>query len=75
MKKYSASSLEMLENEIQILKKVEHNNILRFQNVYKNGNQCFIITEYCAEGDLLEYITRNGKLCEKEAIAIIAEVI
>ena len=33
------------------------------------------MTEYCPEGDLLEFLTKNGKLCEKEAVAITAEII
>lgn len=75
LKKYSSSSLEMLDNEIDILRRLSHPNILRFENVYRTATHCYLITEYCPHGDLLEYVTKHGKLCEKEAVAIISEVV
>ena len=43
-KKYSASSLEMLENEIQILKNMNHPNILKLVEAIKEGDFCYLIT-------------------------------
>jgi serine/threonine protein kinase len=57
------------------LKKLNHPNIIRFENVYKSATHCYLVTEYCPNGDLLEYMTNNGKLCEKEAVSIITEII
>jgi serine/threonine protein kinase len=37
----------MLAKEIAIFKKIEHPNILRFEDVYYTPNNCYIITEYC----------------------------
>jgi serine/threonine protein kinase len=36
--------MEMLENEISILKKIKHPNILQLEDVYKHPNHCYIVT-------------------------------
>ena len=57
------------------MKKLSHPNIIKFKDVYRTPTHCFLVTEYCSHGDLLEYLTRQGKLCEKEAILIASDVI
>ena len=44
LKKYSEQSLKMLDNEIQILKSLEHPNVIKCYDIYKTGSHCFIIT-------------------------------
>lgn len=44
IKKYTNSNMEMLENEISILKKIKHPNILQLEDVYKHPNHCYIVT-------------------------------
>ena len=44
IKKFSASSLQMLEGEINILRRMNHPNILKCYDVYKTPNQCYIVT-------------------------------
>ena len=52
----------MLDNEIEILKTLDHPNVIKCFDIYKTSTHCFIITEYCAGGDLLSYLSRRGKL-------------
>lgn len=62
IKKYSDSSIKMLENETKILRALNHPNIIKCLDVYKTNNYYYIITEYCSNGDLLTFIGKNGKL-------------
>ena len=55
----------MLDTEINILKELSHPNVIRFENVYKDVQNYYLVTEYCPDGDLMEYLTRHGRLCEK----------
>jgi len=43
-------------NEIELMKKINHPNILKFYKVIKKGGKIFIILEYCEGGDLSKYI-------------------
>lgn len=65
----------MLDNEIQILKSLDHPNVIKCFDIYKTASNCYIITELCSNGDLLNYLTRRGKLEETVAIQIMTEII
>ena len=48
--------------EVNILKKLDHVNILKYLDSFiENGNLC-IITEYCERGDLHQFISKSGPL-------------
>lgn len=44
-------------------------------DVYKTQTHCYIITELCQGGDLLNYLTRRGKLEESVAVSIMQEIV
>lgn len=54
----------MLENEIEVNRKLDHQNVVKFHDAYKTDGYYYIITEYCPHGDLLEYLCRKKKLDE-----------
>jgi MAP/microtubule affinity-regulating kinase len=39
--------------EIFILKRINHNNIVRILEVFETSKQLFIVTEFCGGGDML----------------------
>ena len=47
---------EKLMNEIEILRKLDHPNILKITDFYSLPNEYNIITEYCQEGELFDEI-------------------
>lgn len=65
----------MLESEIQILRTLDHPNVIKCYDIYKTHSHCYIVTEYCQNGDLLNYLTRRGKLAESVAIDVMNEVL
>jgi serine/threonine protein kinase len=44
-------SLEQLQNEIQILKGCEHENILGYRGTFEDGTSYMLVTDYCEGGD------------------------
>ncbi len=44
---FKQSHFEMLENEIKILKKMNHLNVIKFYNVSQTPTHLYIITEFC----------------------------
>ena len=49
----------MLEGEIDALKKLNHTNIMKCYDIYNTVNNCYIITEFCNEGDLENLLKRR----------------
>ena len=45
-----------LKNEINILKKLDHPNILKIIEFYSSEHSYYIITDYCANGELYDQI-------------------
>ena len=75
MRKFSSSGLEMLENEIEILKGLNHPNIIKLYYVLRTQTHTYLVTELCKGGDLLEYMTKKGRFAEDNAAAIMSDVI
>ena len=55
---------ESLMNEINILRKLDHPNILKITDFYNLKNEYNIITEYCQEGELFDEIKANAPFSE-----------
>ena len=63
-KKKSKAEEEALMNEINILKKLDHPNILKITDFYSLKTEYNIITEYCQEGELFNEIRAYAPFCE-----------
>jgi calcium-dependent protein kinase len=66
IKKTSKSKVdeEGLMNEINILRKMDHPNILKITDFYSQKNEYDIITEYCQEGELFNEIKQYAPFNE-----------
>ena len=51
----------MLDCEIEALTTLNHSNILRCFDVVREPSHCFIITEFCNQGDLSELVKKKKK--------------
>jgi len=47
-----AEDMQLLEQELNILTMVDHPNIVKFYEIYKDESTYHIVTEYCAGGEL-----------------------
>ena len=61
----------MIENELEILRKVKHPNIVKLIEEYKTDEYVYLIMEFLKAGDLLEDLTVKKKYEEKEAAQMI----
>lgn len=68
--------LKHLGREIEILRSTQHENVVTFYGHFYIGETTVaLVIEYCSGGDLSEMIRRRGKIPEKEAKVILAQVI
>ena len=49
----------LIKNEIDILKKLSHPNIVRIYEFYESKNNFYLINEYCDCGELYNYINKS----------------
>jgi serine/threonine protein kinase len=55
-----------LVREIETWRQFDHPNIVRLYEVLTSETKIYMVTEYCTGGEMLDYITKNGKLDEKK---------
>ena len=53
-------------NEIEILSKLNHPNIIHVEKILEDNENYYIIMEYCENGELFDYIVNKEKLGYKE---------
>ena len=51
--------------EIEILKRFNHKNIVKFIDIVQTDEALYIITEFCIDGDLKFYMKSNPNLSEE----------
>ena len=64
-------------NEIKMVKKLNHKNILGIKEVYEDMRKISLVMEYCEGGDLFDFIINSpeGKLDDKTTIDIITQIL
>ena len=65
---------EEIFNEINILKKIEHPNIIKIFEFYITSDAYYLILEYCEGGDL-NYFSKLHKLTEKQIAYIMYQIL
>ena len=64
----------MIMNEIKILKKLDHQNIIKLYEVYEKNNEVCLIIEYVQGQRLFEYIVHSGRLSEPETAVLMKQL-
>ena len=58
---------KFLPRELDILQLLDHENVIKTLEVFRNGKKTYIALEYAGHGDLLSYVQLRGFLKEHEA--------
>ncbi|OMJ87090.1 hypothetical protein SteCoe_11238 [Stentor coeruleus] len=61
--------------EIQILKTLDHPNILKCYEIFEDENKYYVATEYCSGGDLFAEILKLKKFTESKAAEIMFQLL
>lgn len=64
-----------LNNEISVLKNLDHPNVIKLFECFYDSNYYYMIEEYCSGGDLYDYIKRQNSFSEKKAACIIYQLL
>ena len=66
---------EMLDCEIEALRTLSHPNVLKCFDVIREVGSCYIITEFCNEGDLGAFLKKKRRLSEKDATKLLKDIV
>lgn len=64
----SKKHYENLLSEIEIMKTIDHRNVVKFLGKEESERHIYLVLEYCAGGDLSQLIRRIGRLSEAMAL-------
>jgi len=67
--------LILLGREIEIMKKLEHSNVLKLQEVYETEDIIALVMELVNGGELFYKIVEKGNYSEKDAAKIVGQMI
>ncbi|CAD8206237.1 unnamed protein product [Paramecium octaurelia] len=65
--------IDALNSEVQIMKQLDHPNIVKFIDKFTTDRSIYIVTEYCADGDLRN-IMKGRKIPETEVNQIFCQL-
>ena len=67
--------MNTLRREIEIMKELNHPNIVKFHDVYEDNTHLHIVMERCTGGELFDKIIQKGRYSEKDAAVVIRQVL
>lgn len=72
---FNSSSLQKVYREVRIMRQLDHPNIVKLYEVIDGGRYLYLVIEYLQNGEMFEYISRNGKLKENFARSRFRQVV
>uniref|UniRef100_A0A8C6Z0E6 Calcium/calmodulin dependent protein kinase I n=1 Tax=Nothoprocta perdicaria TaxID=30464 RepID=A0A8C6Z0E6_NOTPE len=64
-----------IENEIAVLHKIKHPNIVALDDIYESGSHLYLIMQLVSGGELFDRIVEKGFYTERDASALIRQVL
>jgi serine/threonine-protein kinase ULK/ATG1 len=58
----SPESFTLLQKEIDIMKDLDSQNVVKLIDVVRTGNNYYLVSELCTCGDLKEYMKKTVRL-------------
>ncbi|XP_060602146.1 calcium/calmodulin-dependent protein kinase type 1-like [Ruditapes philippinarum] len=66
---------ESLNNEIEVLRRLNHPNIVRLTDVFEDKNYVYLVMELVTGGELFDRIVEKGSYTERDASLLIKQVL
>ena len=67
--------MEMLKNEIAILKDLDHPNTVKMYEFLEDEKRIYIVTEICKGGELFDEILNRSKFDERDAAVVMKQLL
>eukprot|EP00930_Biecheleria_cincta_P046613 TRINITY_DN32165_c0_g1_i1.p1 TRINITY_DN32165_c0_g1~~TRINITY_DN32165_c0_g1_i1.p1 ORF type:complete len:587 (+),score=147.27 TRINITY_DN32165_c0_g1_i1:82-1842(+) len=67
IRKKAVEDVRKLQEEFEIMRLLDHPNIIRFEETFQDNRQLQLVLELCEGGELIERVTADGSLTEAKA--------
>ncbi|XP_060759393.1 calcium/calmodulin-dependent protein kinase type 1D [Neoarius graeffei] len=64
-----------IENEIAVLRRIKHENIVALEDIYESSDHLYLIMQLVSGGELFDRIVEKGFYTEKDASTLIRQVL
>ncbi|XP_048465968.1 calcium/calmodulin-dependent protein kinase type 1D [Rhincodon typus] len=64
-----------IENEIAVLRRIKHENIVALEDIYESPNHLYLVMQLVSGGELFDRIVEKGFYTEKDASTLIRQVL
>eukprot|EP00744_Colponema_vietnamica_P002349 GILI01003701.1.p1 GENE.GILI01003701.1~~GILI01003701.1.p1 ORF type:complete len:490 (-),score=178.72 GILI01003701.1:255-1679(-) len=71
----SPSAVQRLITEIDILKSIDHPNIIKLFETYEDNQKIYLVMEVCSGGELFDRIIAKGNFTEREAADLMKQLL
>jgi len=75
LRKEKISDKEKFKAEIEILKRLDHPNVLKLFETFEDKRNVYLITEICKGGEVFDRIIAKGKFTESEARKVFLDMV
>ena len=72
--KIESDVLSVIRRELEILRQLDHPNVIKYYDVYEDKRYIHVVMELCKGGDLLSSILLNGLFSEQQTAILIRKV-
>lgn len=73
--KNRVTDYETFTNELNILKNLDHPNIVNIIETFETDKVCYVVLEHCSGGELFEKLCKLRRFTEKEAAKVMKSLI
>jgi len=67
--------LQLLSREINIMKKLQHKNIVQLHDIYETATDLFLVLEFVPGGELFDQIVERGSYSEHDAALLVRQIL
>jgi len=67
--------IKLLLREVQIMKKIDHPNVLKLYEVFEDEENFYLVTELVSGKELFDKIVERGQYSEKDAANIVRQIV
>jgi len=71
----SAEELQLLQREIDIMRKLRHKNIIQLEEVYDDETHIYLVLELVTGGELFDQIVSRGTYSEADTVGVVAQIL
>ena len=73
-KKNIGSDAKLLQSEVDIMRNVDHPNIIKLYDVYESSHHVYMVLELVSGGELFDRIVDKGHFSEADASVIMSQI-